>query len=538
MRIDVRSRYLSILIVFVVFFLLTGSGTDACTIVAVGRDASVDGSVINSHTADGWFYNSNIKVIPGENFEKGSVAAVFLNLLGDEGVPRRIAEIPQVDQTYTYFQTGYSCFNEHQLSISESTIGQKDELSTFKREAGAIMTVEQLEIFALQRARTAREAIQVIGDLAEKYGFLPSCSNQGECLVIADPEEVWVFEIFSVGFDWSLGDPGSGAIWAASRVPDDEVVVVTNSSRIQKLDLSEPEWFMASSNYMEPALKNGWFDPLGKEPFNWQKAYSPSTGYWSLSSMWQRERLHYIYKTLCPSRQWDPYAETENYSFSLKADKKLSVRDIMEILRSPLEGTPFNMEDNSAWIVQDVNGDSVRSELATPFPGRATRQILNIPYHRPVAARSSYTFVSQSRSWLPDWIGGVLWFAPGRPHISCYVPIYAGALDIPESWQNFDPDVFSPDSARWAITLADDLVNRRYQLAIKDLENVRDPLEKDFFDSQQKVEKKALELYNLSHNRCSDYLSSYVEDCMNRVEKSYWKLCFFLIPKYTSDRCW
>lgn len=520
------------------FFTFPVARTSACTIVAAGRETTADGSVLNSHTADGWFYDSNIRVVPGGTFPKGSTVAVYINMLGDEGTPEKVAEIPQAEHTYGYFHTGYSCFNERQLSISESTIGQKENLYTFAHEASAFMTVEQMEVLALQRAGTAREAITFMGKLAEKYGFLPSCNNQGECLVVADPREVWVFEVFSVGLGWSPDSSEPGAVWAAERVPDDEAVVVTNSSRIQEIDLSRPDYFMASPNYMEPAVREGWFDPSGNEPFNWQKAYSPAAGYWSLSSMWQRERLHYVHKRLCPSRSWDPYSETASYPFSVKPEKKLSVGDIMAILRSPLEGTPFDMEDDKAWIVQDVNGNSVKSELATPFPGRATRRLMNIPYHRPVAAKTSYSFVSQARSWLPDWIGGVLWFALGRPYVSCYVPIYAGTRNIPESWRNFDPDVFSTDSTRWAVTLADDLVNRRYQLAVKDLKKVRDPMEDTFLRDQEKTEQEALRLYKISPGKCRDYLSSYTEECMNLVGRTYWQLCLDLIPKYTSDRCW
>jgi dipeptidase len=139
---------------------------------------------------------------------------------------------------------------------------------------------------------------------------------------------------------------------------------------------------------------------------------------------------------------------------------------------------------------------------------------------------------------MPDWIGGVLWFAPGRPYASCYVPIYAGTLAISESWRNFDPHVFNLSSARWAITLADDLVNRRYQLAIKDLRKVRDPLEVTFLTDQDQIERTARELYVLSHDKGREFVNSYVEECMDKVENAYWQLCFSLIPKYTSDRCW
>ncbi len=518
--------------------LFVGS-VSACTDIVVGKKASVDGSVMTSHTADGAFYDANVRVIKGKKFPKGSKADVFWNIIGEENyAPKKIGEIPQVEETYTYFHVGYPFMNEHGVAIGETTIPQKENLKTFYPDGKAIMTIEQLEVFALQRAKKAREAIKVIGELAEKYGFLPSCGSEGECLTITDSDEAWVFEMFSAGFMWTPESGKPGAIWAAQRVPDDCVVVVPNISRIRNIDPNDKSNFIVCKHYMEPAIENGWYNPKDGKPFVWQEAYSPLTGNddWSLSSIWVRDRLHTLYSKLDPSREWDPYAETMSYPFAIKPAKNLSVQDVMEMLKSYMTGTPFDMTENNAWYVRE--GDKmVKSPLATPFMTSDQRKLLNIPYYRPVAKYDcAYSFVSQARSGYPTPLKTVLWFGYDNPNTTCYVPIYCGALDTRENWRTFDRDAFSLNSAQWAFILADDLVNKRYQDAIKDLHQVRDPLEETFFKEQKDVDAKALELSKKNLQSAKDYLTEYTKSCMEKVEKAWWNLNWTLITKYNNNK--
>ena len=161
-----------------------------------------------------------------------------------------IGHIPQVEHTYRYFHSAYSHMNEHQLAIAETTMGQRKELRADHKEgAKQIMTIEQAQAFALQRCKTAREAVELIGSLVEDYGFLPSAGGS-EALSIADPNEAWVLEVFGVGPDWDPESGELGAIWAAQRVPDDHVLVIPNWSVIKEIDLGDPENFMASTNYI------------------------------------------------------------------------------------------------------------------------------------------------------------------------------------------------------------------------------------------------------------------------------------------------
>lgn len=522
----------------VISFLGWSLLAEACTVIVAGKDATVDGSVIASQTADGW-YDSNLRVVAAARHGVDEKTSIYVDTLGDDGkIPVKVGEIDEVTNTYKYFHTGYSSFNEHQLSICESTIGQKDELKTFRPEAKAIMTVEQLSILALQRTTKARDAVKLIGNLAEEYGFLGSCSNEGEALAIADTREVWIMEIMSVGFDWTPESGKPGVIWVARRVPDDHVAVIANASRIGVIDPEDNINFMYSSNYMDPAIKSGWYDPDSKVPFNWSEAYSPSWGAWTPSSMWVRSRVFYIYHKLAPSIVEDPYAELKSYPFSFKTRKPVSVKTVVALFRSTLDGTPFSMENSKEWFIAGVNGELKKSDLATPFPDRDIRKLLNIPYARPVAARTSYSFVSQSRSWLPDAIGGVMWFSLGVPHFSCYVPIYAGVDSILSNWNNFDRSIFNSLSARWCINLAGDMVNRRYQKAIKDLRRFRDPMEKSFFNKQSANEKKALNFYNESPEKCSSFLSDMVREDMKKVLDNYWIFCQEAIARYTGSNLW
>ncbi|NCC97922.1 MAG: peptidase, partial [Synergistales bacterium] len=274
------------------------------------------------------------------------------------------------------------------------------------------------------------------------------------------------------------------------------------------------------------------------EPFIWQRAYSPLTGNddWSLSSMWVRNRLHTIHKILAPSQEWDPNAETMSYPFAIKPEKKISVADVMEMLRSHMEGTPFDMYESAAWFVSD--GEKVvKSPIATPFPTRAVRKVLDIPYNRPVSKWDcAYSFVSQARAGVPDVMKTVLWFGYDNPHTTCYVPIYNGVTDTKESWRTFDRNQFSLGSAQWSFILADDLVNHRYGDAMADMRSVREPLENGFFARIPEIDAKAAELYKKDPAAAKKFLTEFTLGCMDETEKAWWNLNWTLITKYNNNK--
>ena len=202
--------------------LLSATAASACTVIAAGRKATKDGSVILSHTDTG--PDSRIRVVPAATHAPGEKANVYWGLQDCSQpliAPREIlGSIPQVPVTYGYIQSAYSHINDHQLGIAESTLDQRPELVVAKGEGDQIMTIEQAQIFALQRCRKAREAVLLVGKLVETYGFLPSAGDGSESLVIGDTEEAWVFEVNAVGKGWKRDSGKPGAIWAAQRIPD------------------------------------------------------------------------------------------------------------------------------------------------------------------------------------------------------------------------------------------------------------------------------------------------------------------------------
>jgi dipeptidase len=507
-----------------------------CTAIMVGKNATVDGSVITSHT--GCCPECRVHCIPAQTFKKGTMAPVYYGLINVENVKRPLDDygkiigyIPQVEKTHAYFHTGYPQMNEYQLAIGESTLSQKDELKLEYGMGKQIMTIEQAQLFALQRCKTAREAINLITSLVEKYGFLPSDEGpHSEGLCIADPEEAWVLEVFSVGPDWDPESGELGAIWAAQRVPDDHVTVLPNYSIIKEIDLNNPDYFMASENYMQVAIDHGWYDPSSGKPFIWQEAYAPSPAEGCMNRIWL------FYNTFAPSlkkyRTSDPISY---YPFSTKSEKKVTVQDIIAFQRSVFEGTIYDMTADLDWLVPDGEGAMVKSPLTTPFPTRDMRTLLDITFHRMVS-RGGYGMVAQIRGYLPAPIGGVYWFYLDNQHISTYVPIYAGVQEISPLYKTYDPDKFSEDSARWVIDFVDNLLYLRWQEAIKDLRAVRDPLENSFFEKQSTIDSKALELYKKDPDLAKKFLTDYTRTCMEKTVKIYRDLRELIITKYTNNK--
>src|SRR5512136_2032198 len=222
---------------------------DSCTSIQVGRLASTDGSIITCHTCDG-NYRNWLNIVPHKKNPKGATNKIYWGTLHTETVDdlrgkMLKGEIPEVEETYAFMNVAYPCLNEKQLAIGETTIGGRREL---ENEDGLFL-IEELERIALERCATARDALKLIGDLVAKFGY----GDSGECITIADKKEVWQLEIMGGG----PGEPGS--VWAAVRIPDDQVGVSANIPRISEINLKDPDHYMASSNVFSLAEKMGWW---------------------------------------------------------------------------------------------------------------------------------------------------------------------------------------------------------------------------------------------------------------------------------------
>ena len=524
---------------------------NACTIIAVGKKASADGSNIISHTDTG--PDSRIFVVPAQTFKPGEKAPVYWGIqdaslpLHDDG--EILGYIPQVEKTYKYFQSAYSQVNEYQLGIAESTTAQREELICMKGEGKQIMSIEQAQIFALQRYKKAREAVQFIGDLMTKYGFIPSSGDGSETLVISDTKEIWVFEVFGVGHGWESESGKPGAIWAAQRLPEDQATMIPNWSIIKEINADDKENFMVSDNYMQEAIDRGWYDPDSGEPFIWQKTYAPD-----ISVEYATSRFWLFHQTFVPNlREWPNRFQEENpfkgiqpyfqyveplsiYPFSVEPENKISVQDVIAFQRSVYEGTIYDMTNDPNWLVPDGKGGYAKSPLATPFPGSDLRKLLNITYRRPVARhRGHYGMVLQLRDWLPNEIGGVYWVYLDNPYFSPYVPIYTGNLSTHESYQIYDPNKYDEKSARWAIDFVDNLANLKFQPIIEDVKKVRDPFEIKMFDDQEKIEQEALKLYKKNPKKAQEYLTNYSNERMSDVTQMFLELRNQIITDYTNN---
>ncbi len=503
-------------------------GAEACTSIVVGKGASADGSVMTSHTVDSHRTPSNMVFVPAARHKEGSMIQLDRRKEDDSGpMPTYAREptgmIPQVAETYGYLAPTYAPMNDKQLAIGESTFGGREELRSDK----GLIDCEWLIRLMMERAMTARAAIRLAGELLAEYGW----NDEGEALTIVDKEEAWIMEIVGPG------KGKVGAIWAAQRVPDDHVSVVANGSRIRTLDLNNPEFYMASDNVVSAAIEMGYYDPESGLPFQFCYAYNP-TGRYS-AAVTRREWR--VLDLLAPSLHLDPNAE--NYPFSVKPDEPVTPQRIMEIFRDTYEGTEFDMTARFT-VTDEETGKTVKSPLANPFMPYDANKLFKINGgwgwrgERTIARwYTMWATVTQSRSWLPDPIGGVVWLGYGNTAMTTYVPIFMGATDLPESYKTDGRKTgFSREAAWWAFNRVETIAAHRWGDMREDVAAVRDPLQQRFFDEMPEVEKTALKLLESRPRKASEYLTEYVINACNTVVQAYWDLGDALWTRY--DEQW
>jgi dipeptidase len=434
------------------------------------------------------------------------------------------------------------------LGLQKAQLAQRAELICTMENGEQIMTIEQAQIFALQRHKKAREAVQFIGDLMTEYGFLPSSGDGSETLVIADKDELWILEIFGVGAGWKKDSGKPGAIWAAQRIGDDQAIMVPNWSIIKEIDRKDKDNYMVSKNYMQEAIDRGWYDPKSGKPFIWQEAYTPLPVEYATGRFWL------FHTTFAPNlKEWpdryvkdnyykgmQPYFQivepVSYYPFSITPEKKISYQDVIAFQRSVFEGTIYDMTLYPQWMVPDGKGGIEQSAMATPFPDSEMRKVMEITYRRPVARhRGHYGMVLQIRDWLPNEIGGVYWVYLDNPYISPYVPIYTGNLSIDESYKIYNPKAYDEKSARWAFDFVENLCRMRFQPMSKDVIKARTPFENKIFDNQSEIEKEAEKLYKESPEKAQKYLTDYSNSLMKEATELYVKLRNQLITDYTNN---
>lgn len=360
-----------------------------------------------------------------------------------------------------------------------------------------------------------------MGELAEKFGY--GFTDTGEMLAVADPNEVWIFEIMPVGPLWTPESGKPGAVWCAQRVPDDHVSVCPNESRIGEIDLKNKDYFMASPNVIQFAIDQKLYDPKSGKPFNWKRAYSPTDAS-AASSNGARVRLWRFFDLVAPSQKFSPETPNMDLPFSIKPERKLSVYDVMTMTRDKCEGTVFDP-------ARGLQGGPFANPNFLPYGFTVDGERYNTS--RVIGVnRAEYVTVTQSRGWLPNPVGGIVWLAFGAQDTSCFMPFYIGITEIPRSFEVGDHWVFSRDSARWAFDYVDFHTQVLYSYAIQDVREAQQRWEKSAVDRTAGIDEWATKLNQKDPKEARRFLTEYCTNNATAVINAWWNLGDQLLVKY------
>ncbi|WP_423127371.1 dipeptidase [Gaoshiqia sp. Z1-71] len=501
-------------ILFFAALLAAGQGI-ACTNFLITKGASADGSTMITYAADSHTLYGELYYQPAMDHPDGAMRNIY-----EWDTGKFMGRIPQPAHTYSVVGN----MNEFQLAIGETTFGGRKELAT---QPSAIMDYGSLIYVALQRAKTAREAIEVMTSLVEEYGY----ASSGESFSIADPEEVWILEMIG------KGEGEKGAVWVAQRIPDGYISGHANQARITTFPLNDKENCIYSKDVISFAREKGWFDGVNKD-FSFSDVYAP---------------LDFGAARFCEARVWagfnkvasgmTPYTayakglieyENENKFASnrmplwVKPDKKLNVKDVMEMMRDHFEGTELDM-------TQDLGAGPYR----LPYRWRGlTWQVDSVDYcnERAISTQQTgFSFVTQSRSWLPNPIGGILWFGVDDTYSTCYVPIYCGITEIPECFREGNGDLltYSGTSAFWTFNKVTNFAYLMYDVMIKHIRETQAQLESKFIAYTPAVDQAAKFLFETEgEQKARAFLTQYSVNESNNMTAEWEKLFQYLLIKY------
>lgn len=497
-------KYLVSLFLLSVAFCLQ---TNACTNLIVGKGASKDGSVILSYSSDDYGAFGHLFFFKRGIHQKNEMRALYHYETGNY-----LGEIPEAEETY---QVVGLC-NEYQLTIFETTFGGREELW----EGPGIFDYGSLMTVTLQRCKTAREAVNMMGQLVEKWGY----QSEGESFSIADKNEVWIMEMIGKGKE------EKGAVWVARRIPDNAITGHANQSRIRKFPLKDKENCIYSKDVISFARKKGYFN--GKdEDFSFSEAYSPAdfgakrfceARVWSFFNKWAKDDM----------KPYLPYAmgiDKESVAHEMplwvEPKEKLSVQDVKDMMRDHYEGTPMQINDGLG-----------AGPWEMPYrPTPLTYEVDSVKYfnERPISTQqSSNIYVSQLRNWLPDYIGSCLWYGNDEANMVALTPIYPGAMErIPSCYSDKTADAFtfSTRNAFWVCNWVSNMVYPRYSVLFPELKSVRDRLEADYNSMQAEIEEVAAGKGRVEGGK---YLSQYSNRMASGMMDAWNELAKTIIVKY------
>ena len=492
----------------------------ACTNLIVGKKASVDGSVMCTYNCDGFGFASPLTYsAPGRH---AAGEQIPIRGFGPSGNGRYVA---QVD--YTYGVVGL--MNENQVTIVETTWDGREEL----RNPDGLLDYFTLMGIALQRSTNAREAIAVIHQLVQEYGY----NSTGENFVVADKDEAWIMEIIG------KGPEQKGAVWVALRVPDDCICAYANSSRIRQFPqarkadkklgfcIVEGEC-MYSADVISFAREKGYYEGPDAD-FSFREAYGPldfSAIRYCEARVWSFFRHHY------DTAEIDSYLPfingqtdvIDHLPLWIKPDKPLSVRDLMNDMRDHYEGTALDM-------TADVSAGPWASPYRNQPVNYKSSDGTDMFRERPIGCQlSGMTMVCQMRDWLPDAVGGVTYFNMDDASMVAYVPVYCGIDRIPDPFRRENNDIreFSTESAFWMNNFVANMVYPRYSAMIGDLREAQSELEDFYAEDQKTVETEAPKL---TAGEMTEYLTRKTLDYTDMMMKRWDKLAKLLIVKHNDQ---
>ena len=484
------------------------SPSQACTNFIVGKKASADGSVICTYNADDYGMFIGLAHYPAAKHQKGEMRKVI-----NWDDHRYMGEIAEAEETYNVIGN----INEWQVTIGETTFGGREEMV----DTTGILDYGSLIYIALQRSKTAREAIQVMTTLVEQYGY----ASEGETFTICDPNEAWIMEMMGCASDRKLSKERT--VWVALRIPDEAICGHANQSRISKFNMKDKTGdVLFSKNVVKYARKMGWFS--GKdEDFSFCNTYAfPDFGG----------------RRICDARVWSffrrysdgmdrylPWAEgrqkdAEPMPLWVIPNKKLTVADVEAAMRDHYEGTPFALDGDM--------GGGIWQMPYRPTPLYFSVDGQKYFNERPTSTQQTgFSYVSQMRSWLPREVGGVLWFANDDGNMAPYTPVYCCATEAPRPYHTPGADAltFSMDNAYWVQNWVSNMVYPRYSLMFPTLQQERDSLETAYFASQKAIEDKALTLEGEARVR---FLTGYTAQKADQMMVCWRNLATRLIVKF------
>ncbi len=506
-KITLKTFFLSSASLVATFLFMGANEISACTNFIVGKKASVDGSVICTYNADDYGMFTSLC-----HYKAGTHAKDAKREIIDYDTHVSHGFIPEAPVTYNVIGN----INEYQVSIGETTYGGREEMV----DTTATIDYGSLMYLALQRAKTAREAIKVMTTLAEKYGYL----SEGETFTICDADEAWIMEMMGCG-----GDKKQKVVWVAVRVPDDAICGHANQSRIGCFASYNTE-VLHSKNVISFARQKGWFK--GKDvDFSWKDAYAKPD---FEGRRFCDARVWSFFNHHKDMKKWLPWAlgkdkNAEDMPLWIIPNTKLSVKDVENDMRDHYENTPLSVADG-----KDIGGGIWQ------MPYRPTPLVFKIDdkqyfNERPTSTQQTgFTYVAQLRSWMPREIGGILWFGNDDPNMIAYTPIYCGNNIQPECYNTPGANAvsFNDKNAFWLCNFVSNMTYPRYSLLFPDLKSVRDSLELSYFNNQKNIEDKAIILYKENPTKAISFLNDYSNTKASEMMVAWKKLATYLIVKY------